>query len=389
MSQVGEDKIFSDHNVYILGAGFSADAGIPVIKDFLYAMRDSLNFFREEGREWERKAVEDVLIFRKEAASAALRVKLNIENIEDLFSLAAASQRPLAGPSVPHAIAATIDYSRRVAKPKLYEATIAQAFKKPPSWGKKTDGPADAIYEFPIEDVYAGLLSGAACNNGPYAKNTIITFNYDMVLEESLKQWGEKVWYGFDPDDVELDDLEHYSPTKTEETISIFKIHGSINWTHPEDPERLVRVCGSYSDIVALKKPVILVPPTWKKGMTGGLNTVWNEAVDALSKATRIVIIGFSLPATDIHIKYLLAAGLQENISLRNIYCFNPAEQVKANLFEVLRTELEEQQVVTFEACEMKDLILNYANQYRHKSTVFNRDVSANLRNIVLATHTN
>jgi hypothetical protein len=91
---VGEDKIFSDHNVYILGAGFSADAGIPVIKHFLNVMRDSLNFLRDQGREWERKAVEDVLVFRKEAASAALRVKLNIENIEDLFSLAAALTHP-------------------------------------------------------------------------------------------------------------------------------------------------------------------------------------------------------------------------------------------------------------------------------------------------------
>jgi hypothetical protein len=124
MGGVGEDRIFSDHNVYILGAGFSADAGIPVLKDFLYVMRDSLNFLRAHEREWERKAVEDVLIFRKAAASAALRVRLNIENIEDLFSLAASSQPSFAGPSVPHAIAATIDYARRVAKPQLYEAAI-------------------------------------------------------------------------------------------------------------------------------------------------------------------------------------------------------------------------------------------------------------------------
>jgi len=386
MGKVGEDRIFTDHNVYILGAGFSADAGVPVVKNFLYAMRDSLNFLRSEGREWERKAVEDVLIFRKDAASAALRVNLNIEDIEDLFSLAAASQPIFAGPSVPQAIAATIDYSRHIAKSKLYEAAIAHDFAKPATWKKKTDGPSDAIYEFPVEDVYAGLITGAACNEGPYAKNTVITFNYDTVLEESMKLWDKKIWYGFDPDDAELDDKENFSAIESTNTISIFKIHGSVNWTHPEDPEHLIRVCTSYSDIVALEKPLILVPPTWKKGMTGALNSVWNEAVRALSKATRIIIIGFSLPTTDIHIKYLLAAGLQENISLRNIYCFNPDELVKTNLFGVLRKELGDQQVVRFERCEMKDLILNHANQYQPLSMLFNRDVSPNLKRIALAT---
>jgi hypothetical protein len=111
--------------------------------------------------------------------------------------------------------------------------------------------------------------------------------------------------------------------------------------------------------------------------------------VRALSKATRIILIGFSLPATDIHIKYLLAAGLQENISLRNIYCFNPDEGVKANLFEVLRPELEKQQVVTFEQCEVKDLLLHHVNGYQPKSMLFNRDVSPNLKRIGLATSAN
>jgi hypothetical protein len=385
MGQVGEDRIFSDHNVYILGAGFSVDAGIPVLKDFLYAMRDSLNYLRENGREWERKAVENVLVFRKQAASAALRVSLNLENIEDLFSLASASPSPVDGPSVPIAIAATIDCAHSASKRKLYEASIAHTFQKPSSWSKKTDGQTDAIYRLPIEDAYVGLISGAACNKGKYTKNTIISFNYDLVVEESLKGWGRKIRYGFDEGDIELDDQENYSAVETNETVSLFKIHGSINWTQPRGKKKLVRICSSYSDIVALQQNMILVPPTWKKGTNGALNNVWNEAVKALSNATRIVIIGFSLPATDIHIRYLLAAGLQENISLRNIYCFNPAEIVKSNLFEVLRPELETQQVVKFDTCEMKDLILNFANNYQPKSMLFNRDISPNLRNLTLA----
>src|SRR5258705_4363446 len=84
-------KVFTNHNVYVLGAGFSVDAGIPVLNDFLYETRGSLNWLKRHDRSDELNATREVLLFRKEAASAALRVNLNVENIEDLFSLAEAS----------------------------------------------------------------------------------------------------------------------------------------------------------------------------------------------------------------------------------------------------------------------------------------------------------
>ena len=34
-------KAHNDHNVYILGAGFSAQAGLPLITDFMNRMRDA------------------------------------------------------------------------------------------------------------------------------------------------------------------------------------------------------------------------------------------------------------------------------------------------------------------------------------------------------------
>jgi hypothetical protein len=79
---------------------------------------------------------------------------------------------------------------------------------------------------------------------------------------------------------------------------------------------------------------------------------VWDAAVRALRTATRIVILGYSIPPIDAHFKYLLAAGLQENISLRKIFFVNPAldgeheaerlnqgggaEQLRTRLFGVL-----------------------------------------------------
>jgi hypothetical protein len=85
-------KAHNDHNVYILGAGFTAEAGLPLIKDFMNRMRDTAAWLEiQGGREREQKAISRVLEFRLRAAAAAHRVPLNVENIEELFSLASAS----------------------------------------------------------------------------------------------------------------------------------------------------------------------------------------------------------------------------------------------------------------------------------------------------------
>jgi len=76
MSRIDEDdtEVCTDNNVYILGAGFSAAAGIPVLNNFLYDMRSSVSWLLANNRLDELSAVREVLNFRKRAASAALRV---------------------------------------------------------------------------------------------------------------------------------------------------------------------------------------------------------------------------------------------------------------------------------------------------------------------------
>jgi hypothetical protein len=92
MTEKGSGKAYNDRNVYILGAGFSAEAGLPVIRDFMNRMRDAAAWLEEQGdRKEEVTAIEGVLDFRLRAASASYRVPLDVENIEELFSLASAS----------------------------------------------------------------------------------------------------------------------------------------------------------------------------------------------------------------------------------------------------------------------------------------------------------
>src|SRR5260370_30764742 len=100
-----------DRNVYILGAGFSHEAGIPMIAEFMFVMRDCIPWLRKLSRDDEAAAVERVFEFRRQAASAAERVNLNAENVEELFSLASATNDAQLTKDLTVAILATIDFA--------------------------------------------------------------------------------------------------------------------------------------------------------------------------------------------------------------------------------------------------------------------------------------
>jgi hypothetical protein len=135
----------NDHNVYILGAGFSREAGLPLIPDFLSQMRDSYDWLMQQGRETEAKAVDAVLKFRLSAASAAYWVNLDLENIEELFSLAFTNTDGITN-SMRLAIAATLDYARKKTGPlrtRLFIRGSDGLFKndKWPNWVTRSENP--------------------------------------------------------------------------------------------------------------------------------------------------------------------------------------------------------------------------------------------------------
>lgn len=377
MTRITDDtKVFVDHNVYILGAGFSADAGLPVLNNFLEQMRASMNWIREQNRDREFAAIRKVFKFRKEASSAAVRVDLNLENIEDLFSLATASGQYPLEQSVSTAIAGTLDFSRRTGTSQCFEIVVDNDLAKPSSWMAKTKENGAARYIIPPYDLYAGVLSGRICTPGKFMKNTIISFNYDTVLEEALGNWKEPFWYGFKPRSVEYDGSNKWARENPDDAIPLLKLHGSVNWAKPKGPRGRLNVFDTYSDVLKADGRVVLIPPTWRKSFQGPLSEVWNAAIRALSEATRVIIIGFSVPPTDVHFRYLLAAGLQENISLGSIFCFNPCPQVEENLFKILRPELRERGFASFHRNCTRDLCIGRTRDYQPLSALFNRRFS-------------
>ena len=107
---------------------------------------------------------------------------------------------------------------------------------------------------------------------------------------------------------------------------------------------------GRYKDTWNDKLIPELVPPTWRKIFEDQLTHVWRQASEALESATRVIVIGCSLPETDTHFKYLLAAGLRKNVSLRRILFIDPkVEALKERAKKVFHPQFIERDLVSFQ----------------------------------------
>jgi len=379
-------KAYNDHNVYILGAGFSVEAGLPVIKNFMNRMRDAAVWLEEQGdHALEAEAIASVLQFRLSAAAAAYRVPLDIENIEELFSLASASSVELAE-DVTIAIAATLDYCRATAPEDGRRVCCVSKFdesgwQSPSNWKPTgatnpwadTPNHVSKWYDCPAYEFYVGLMCGYFSEQGSDRKNTVISLNYDTVVEDAM--WGLNFPFRYaDNENVLWQKCSAPDATKALlQPVTILKLHGSVNvsagarhWLGDEPVDEMkgkdlkeldnsVSACAyrTYRDLLRGNCRPTLVAPTWQKSMDGYLLKVWSESVAALETATRIIIIGYSIPQTDQHFRYLLAAGLQNNISLRKVLFVNPAcgdtpegREIERRLLGLFREEHHKQGIV-------------------------------------------
>jgi len=320
------NKLENDRNVYILGAGFSVDRGLPTIKNFMFVMRDAHQWLETQGRQVEADAIASVLQFRQDAAAAAYRIRLDLENIEELFSLASASSRKLTK-EIQIAIAATIDYKLKTSNERELKFQIDTKSKDwPDTWATKihqdafpTRGEVSCkAYEF-----FVTALLGNWNNKANYNDNSFISFNYDLLVENALNSLSIPYTYGFS-----------VKQEKEFNHVEVLKLHGSLNWSRSSRSNNYT-IHQSYDDLQKNDLTPELIPPTWRKLFTGQLRQVWDRSLKSIENATRIIVIGFSMPETDSHFKYLIAAGLQNNISLREIVFVNPdREQIekRANL---------------------------------------------------------
>ena len=192
---------------------------------------------------------------------------------------------------------------------------------------------------------------------------TIITFNYDLLLERALVLLGEKQHcetFVF-PHSYRLPKVAATPgidglPTFPSHSVSgngmaILKLHGSINWQsvhtsqkpNPSalfNPNRELHVIDSQMASSRLSwvrnqrrmylQPIIVPPISGKRRMMHtGVLALWRAAADALREADRIVIAGYSCPPLDLEARFLLGENLRANKEKR-VYIIDPNAELVA-----------------------------------------------------------
>lgn len=331
--------------VFILGAGFSKPAGIPLLRGFVQKMWE----MAKKGHVVKGLSREDQQIFaraqtiREELDGYHGRARFDDWNIEDVLSLlsfnAIGGGRPERSKleSMTQAIARTVELTCSV-KPHSYDSHNGEI---------QTTGPA--IYRTFWRSLFGAMANG-------YHLPAIITFNYDLILERSLFQLLNGVSYKT-ADEVPLTSfqicyhhksfgplqyrilprryeirgsdrvwsthqglgtsLESFSVEDDKPKIELLKLHGSLNFPAKKRESKEISI-----DTV-VKNPYIL-PPVFNKLSGNDSNSMWTAALSRVRSAKNIVIVGYSLPQTDVYMQYFMKAAVGPNRNMQSITVFDP-----------------------------------------------------------------
>jgi hypothetical protein len=138
-------------------------------------------------------------------------------------------------------------------------------------------------------------------------------YNYDALIEESMPQreslWTPRGGYGIDVTGITHEWSKRWFSSRgisprTKARVKLHKLHGSLNW-------RLNQI----NKVIIKKRPYVVksrngspnfeeaafLPPGWHKRVDRRpYNLIWRNARLDLERCKTVVIIGYSLPDTDL-----------------------------------------------------------------------------------------
>jgi hypothetical protein len=281
--------------VYVLGAGFSAPLGLPVIRNFLIKSKDLHAL--DSGRFCHFQHVFEI-IGRMAVCKNYFDCDLfNIEEILSIVEMEKFVQSEEWGSLFNKYISDVIDNYT----PNFYPS---QGSMDSQNWKQKIIG-GNSLHR--AYGIFAGNLLGVQIkhdvktdygepkhifsmseNSEPTVNYSVVTLNYDMVLENTRKMIRSEV------KGSELFKFRRPDEQTNGGKSLLAKLHGSTDHGN-------------------------IVPPTWAKGTHRNISTVWREAFEVLTNANCIRFLGYSLPLSDSYIKYILKAAMVGSGHLKQI----------------------------------------------------------------------
>jgi hypothetical protein len=297
--------------VYLLGAGFSRPAGIPTLAGFVPA---AVERFKRDRPSLAARLLE----VKKQFQALAGSLPIDLDNLEDLFSLADSphAERGTSSATLKEIIVRmlALSFERRafILEHGIRDGTDDNEFCTPVQLSAVSNSPALSSRRPPRVDkranccLHFAFLSQVLTETEP----AIVTLNYDLVIEQvaALFSGGVVPNYALH--------AQGASGAKAHE-LPILKLHGSINWRHesPGGEGLIVTPLDELSkQLVAASdfRDYALIPPTWRKGERdhSSFERIARSAIDHLQRASKIVVIGYSMPASDLYFRDILAHAL-------------------------------------------------------------------------------
>lgn len=332
-------------NVFIFGAGTSADAGIPLLGRFVESMWEIAVRRMIGGKEISKEDEATFSNFLKvihDLDGYHGRANFDDRNIEDILSILTFNQYEKTR-SASDSIKSVVNAISRTIELRCTIKTISE--------GTRYDVKEHDIYQ----DFWRGLLSYSRIRN---EMPVIITLNYDLVLERSLlglfnsrstrvvSPWQEFKTLGIRyhhkmvgdhyrlvrpvlfndgiegtvTKEIRVEDTQRSGPMVD---IHLLKLHGSLNF-----PKRKEDQTGS---ILESRGDPDIIPPVFDKRLDKTSSEVWAFALEALRSAKNIIFVGYSLPLTDIYMQYFIRTAIGPNQDLNYIHIFDPAVQDRSS----------------------------------------------------------
>jgi NAD-dependent SIR2 family protein deacetylase len=169
---------------------------------------------------------------------------------------------------------------------------------------------------------------------------TIISTNYDIVIDNALYSTLESIRYGVHiraniypkVHAVENGQVARYDVSQLNKgRIKLLKLHGSLNWLYCERCNELDITVGEKGIVEYLKDnsselkcvtypnctcnyvPLIVTPTYLKNYDNRIFQKIWEEAEREIASAEELIFIGYSLPQADMLIKFMLINGIGKN----------------------------------------------------------------------------
>lgn len=277
--------------VYIIGAGFSAPLGLPVMSNFLMKSKD-MYFSNPNTYEY----FNDIFKTIEKMSTIKNYYNADLFNIEEILSILEMNEY--------------LDGSNNSSNFKKYISDVIQYYtpdikkypdRYPGNWGDFIFGNSDIFrrYGYFVGNILnlrmyrdsADYNIWCSVIKKPQYKYSIVTLNYDLIFE-NIKEHLDNNFYkdfefGFG---VELNNENEYNPHSS----YLAKIHGCV-------------------------KSGNIIPPTWNKNSNNNLLPTWKLAIKLLEEANHVRILGYSLPITDSYIKYLLKSSILKSSHLKTI----------------------------------------------------------------------